>query len=72
MMNEKIAAVRRSTDGHPGLGLPDLVAQKYSDSGNQRPAPQVPVASNNSCRDVSVLESDADFCFTDDQSIVKI
>ncbi|XP_008208251.1 protein Shroom [Nasonia vitripennis] len=54
MMNEKIAAVRRSADGHPALGLPDLVAQKYSDSGNQRPAPQVPVASNNSCCDAQV------------------
>ena len=50
MLNEKIAAVRRAAEDRLapyGLAdqLPDLIAQKYSDSGNQRPAPQVPVGS---------------------------
>ncbi|XP_023248339.1 protein Shroom [Copidosoma floridanum] len=53
LMNEKIAAMRRSSDER----LPDLVAQKYNDSGNQRPAPQVPVTSNGSSpRDIVQAE----------------
>lgn len=57
MMNEKIAAVRRSAESGYSLAnqLPDLIAQKYSDSGNQKPAPQVPVPNNVSCREVIII-----------------
>ncbi|XP_024884029.1 protein Shroom isoform X3 [Temnothorax curvispinosus] len=48
MVNGKIAPTRRiseerSYSTRPPAQLPDLISQRYSDSGNQRPAPQVPV-----------------------------
>lgn len=54
-VNGKIAPVRRvseerqfaatynSSAVRPAAQLPDLISQRYSDSGNQRPSPQVPV-----------------------------
>ncbi|XP_048515517.1 protein Shroom isoform X2 [Athalia rosae] len=50
MVNGRVApAARRVTEerllfpARPPAQLPDLISQRYSDSGNQRPAPQVPV-----------------------------
>ncbi|XP_018393730.1 PREDICTED: uncharacterized protein LOC108772657 [Cyphomyrmex costatus] len=48
MVNGRIAPTRRlseerSLSTRPPAQLPDLISQRYSDSGNQRPAPQVPV-----------------------------
>ncbi|KYM84509.1 Protein Shroom [Atta colombica] len=48
MVNGRIAPTRRiseerSFSTRPPAQLPDLISQRYSDSGNQRPAPQVPV-----------------------------
>lgn len=48
MVNGRIAPTRRMSDERsfstrPPAQLPDLISQRYSDSGNQRPAPQVPV-----------------------------
>lgn len=60
LMNEKIAAMRRSTDDRLSSNqLPDLVLQKYNDSGHQRPAPQVPIVTNkiNSCQEVNIKVS---------------
>lgn len=48
MVNGRIAPTRRISEerpfsARPAAQLPDLILQRYSDSGNQRPAPQVPV-----------------------------
>ncbi|KAL6442791.1 hypothetical protein ACFW04_002688 [Cataglyphis niger] len=48
MVNGRIAPTRRISEerpfsARPAAQLPDLISQRYSDSGNQRPAPQVPV-----------------------------
>lgn len=49
MVNGRIAPTRRVSEERqnfavrPPAQLPDLISQRYSDSGNQRPAPQVPV-----------------------------
>lgn len=50
MVNGRVApAARRISEerllfpARPPAQLPDLISQRYSDSGNQRPAPQVPV-----------------------------
>ncbi|KAI4503262.1 hypothetical protein M0802_001484 [Mischocyttarus mexicanus] len=48
MVNGRIANTRRISEerpfrARPPAQLPDLISQRYSDSGNQRPAPQVPV-----------------------------
>ncbi|XP_032666579.1 uncharacterized protein LOC116842044 isoform X3 [Odontomachus brunneus] len=48
MVNGRIAPTRRISEersfpSRPPAQLPDLISQRYSDSGNQRPAPQVPV-----------------------------
>jgi len=48
MVNGRIASTRRISEERPfpvrpPAQLPDLISQRYSDSGNQRPAPQVPV-----------------------------
>ncbi|XP_070512982.1 protein Shroom isoform X1 [Cardiocondyla obscurior] len=48
MVNGRIAPARRlseerSFSSRSAAQLPDLISQRYSDSGNQRPAPQVPV-----------------------------
>ncbi|KAL2722943.1 serine/arginine repetitive matrix protein 2 isoform X3 [Vespula maculifrons] len=48
MVNGRIASTRRISEerpftARPPAQLPDLISQRYSDSGNQRPAPQVPV-----------------------------
>nr|XP_012230562.1 PREDICTED: uncharacterized protein LOC105676893 isoform X4 [Linepithema humile] len=48
MVNGRIAPTRRISEersfaARPPAQLPDLISQRYSDSGNQRPAPQVPV-----------------------------
>ncbi|XP_012279440.1 protein Shroom [Orussus abietinus] len=48
MVNGRVAPVRRISEerlfsSRPPAQLPDLISQRYSDSGNQRPAPQVPV-----------------------------
>ena len=48
MMNGRVAPVRQLSEerifpSRPPAQLPDLICQNYGDSGNQRPAPQVPV-----------------------------
>lgn len=48
MVNGRIASTRRISEerpfsARPPAQLPDLISQRYSDSGNQRPSPQVPV-----------------------------
>ncbi|XP_076761621.1 shroom isoform X1 [Xylocopa sonorina] len=48
MVNGRVTPARRISEdrpfsGRPPAQLPDLISQRYSDSGNQRPAPQVPV-----------------------------
>ncbi|XP_025268223.1 protein Shroom isoform X2 [Camponotus floridanus] len=48
MVNGRLASTRRISEerpfsARPAAQLPDLISQRYSDSGNQRPAPQVPV-----------------------------
>ncbi|XP_024944038.1 serine/arginine repetitive matrix protein 2 isoform X2 [Cephus cinctus] len=48
MVNGRVAPVRRISEERlfptrPPAQLPDLISQRYSDSGNQRPSPQVPV-----------------------------
>ncbi|XP_046608221.1 uncharacterized protein LOC124299218 [Neodiprion virginianus] len=51
MVNGRVAPLpaRRTSEervvfpARPPAQLPDLISQRYSDSGNQRPAPQVPV-----------------------------
>lgn len=49
MLNGRAGQVKRVEErcfsSRPPARLPDLVSQRYSDSGNQRPAPQVPVES---------------------------
>ena len=50
MINGRAGPVKRITEerhfsSRPPARLPDLISQRYSDSGNQRPAPQVPVES---------------------------
>ncbi|KAK0096476.1 hypothetical protein PV326_005394 [Microctonus aethiopoides] len=49
MVNGRVSSTRRIPNernmSRPPARLPDLVSQRYSDSGNQRPAPQVPVES---------------------------
>nr|XP_034176678.1 uncharacterized protein LOC117602571 isoform X3 [Osmia lignaria] len=48
MVNGRVTPARRISEernfpNRPPAQLPDLISQRYSDSGNQRPAPQVPV-----------------------------
>ncbi|XP_076678285.1 shroom isoform X3 [Andrena cerasifolii] len=48
MVNGRVTPSRRISDerpfsNRPPAQLPDLISQRYSDSGNQKPAPQVPV-----------------------------
>ena len=48
IVNGRSAPVRKLSEernfpARPPAQLPDLISQRYSDSGNQRPAPQVPV-----------------------------
>ncbi|XP_071872400.1 shroom isoform X2 [Bombus fervidus] len=48
MVNGRVTPARRISEerpfsSRPPAQLPDLISQRYSDSGNQRPAPQVPV-----------------------------
>ncbi|XP_043286569.1 protein Shroom [Venturia canescens] len=48
LVNGRVTSSRRGSEerrfsSRPPARLPDLVSQRYSDSGNQRPAPQVPV-----------------------------
>lgn len=48
IMNGRIVATRRISEersfpARPPAQLPDLMSQRYSDSGNQRPAPQVSI-----------------------------
>ncbi|KAG7187683.1 hypothetical protein KM043_016739 [Ampulex compressa] len=48
MVNGRVTPARRVSEERPfttrpPAQLPDLISQRYSDSGNQRPAPQVPV-----------------------------
>lgn len=48
MMNGRVTPARRISEergfsARPPAQLPDLISQRYTDSGNQRPAPQVPV-----------------------------
>lgn len=48
MVNGRVAPVRKLSEerilpAKPPAQLPDLISQRYSDSLNQRPAPQVPV-----------------------------